>query len=533
MASNNPPRRALDGGIGSLGREELITLARAVCGQAAAFAGGHGNIHPEIYSSPPTARPGWASARSTLPASGRRTSSSTWPRSSSGTARATSVRSLLRGPHALRRRDAREAALLHAPGGGYDERAARRRAAQAHERRGRAHPDHRGREAGRGAPKGAGIRPAGPICGHRRALHGPRGLRGRGRRRRARHVREARARAQHYVERTMAGILASYNSDDTSVPEPAEPEPEAPEIPEAPDEAAGEAAPDPYAEFEAAIRREFELDAPEAPDESPAADAPAPEDAPHEGAPARGKPPPGKSISDTEPPATPSPPRTSKPPCAGRTARDVPRESNRAAFWFVIGGLRRRDARRAGAHFLLPHIYPSEPKDPATPSAPVQTAAPTPSSTLSSGSLADAHARPEVRHSGGRLQLDEAEQRAREMGGHLAVIDDAAELEAVSALAGGQGLDYLWIGFYRRDGAFYWVDNSAGVLRLGPRRALHPRQATHARELRPPDAHRFRAGSITTPATTSPPSTPPSTRRQYRLPDRIRRRPRRLTRLQL
>ena len=36
MASNNPPRRALDGGIGSLGREELITLARAVCGQAAA-----------------------------------------------------------------------------------------------------------------------------------------------------------------------------------------------------------------------------------------------------------------------------------------------------------------------------------------------------------------------------------------------------------------------------------------------------------------------------------------------------------------
>ena len=80
MASNNPPRRALDGGIGSLGREELITLARAVCGQAAAFAGGHGNIHPRIYSSPPTARPGWASARSTLPASGRRTSSSTWPR---------------------------------------------------------------------------------------------------------------------------------------------------------------------------------------------------------------------------------------------------------------------------------------------------------------------------------------------------------------------------------------------------------------------------------------------------------------------
>ena len=49
MAINNGPgqRRALGSDIGSLGREELITLARAVCGQAAAFAGGHGNIHPE------------------------------------------------------------------------------------------------------------------------------------------------------------------------------------------------------------------------------------------------------------------------------------------------------------------------------------------------------------------------------------------------------------------------------------------------------------------------------------------------------
>ena len=184
------------------------------------------------------------------------------------------------------------------------------------------------------------------------------------------------------VERTMAGILASYNSDDTSVPEPAEPEPEAPEIPEAPDEAAGEAAPDPYAEFEAAIRREFELDAPEAPDESPAADAPAPEDAPHEGAPAGGSPRRGN-------PGRYRAPRGRRAPRAHRSPRRPPegagrpRESNRAAFWFVIGNLRRRDARRAGAQFLLPHIYPSEPKGPATPSAPVQTAAPTPSSTLS------------------------------------------------------------------------------------------------------------------------------------------------------
>lgn len=49
MSGTNGPsqRRMLGAEIGSLGREELITLARAVCGQAASFAGGHGNIHPE------------------------------------------------------------------------------------------------------------------------------------------------------------------------------------------------------------------------------------------------------------------------------------------------------------------------------------------------------------------------------------------------------------------------------------------------------------------------------------------------------
>ena len=49
MSGNNVPsqRRMLGADIGLLGREELITLARAVCGQAASFSGGHGNIHPE------------------------------------------------------------------------------------------------------------------------------------------------------------------------------------------------------------------------------------------------------------------------------------------------------------------------------------------------------------------------------------------------------------------------------------------------------------------------------------------------------
>ena len=68
----------------------------------------------------------------------------------------------------------------------------------------------------------------------------------------------------------------------------------------------------------------------------------------------------------------------------------------------------------------------------------------------------------------GDYSWTEAEQLCREMGGHLAVVDGESELEYLAWLAGGQEADCLWIGFYRRDGAFHWVDNSAGYYAWAP-----------------------------------------------------------------
>ena len=470
MASNNPPRRALDGGIGSLGREELITLARAVCGQAAAFAGGHGNIHPENIFVSADGSP-WLGERAKH-APGEWTTDELeymapelfWYGEGDERADVYSVGLMLyagvtRGrlpfftrPAADMTNELRAAALRRRMNG---------EAVPI--------PTIAGEKLGAVLRKALEFDPQGRYADTVELSMALEACVGEG---------DAAARAMFGkperelsdVERTMAGILASYNSDDTSVPEPAEPEPEAPEIPEAPDEAAGEAAPDPYAEFEAAIRREFELDAPEAPDEAPAADAPAPEETPHDDAPA-GEAPAGEIPADTEPPADEEPPAHIEAP-APSGGRGTPRESNRAAFWFVIGICAAVTLAVLALNFLLPHIYPSEPKGPATPSAPVQTAAPTPSSTPSPtpSPTPTPTPTPDPRYGivAGDYSWTEAEQRAREMGGHLAVIDDAAELEAVSALAGGQGLDYLWIGFYRRDGAFYWVDNSAGYYAWAP-----------------------------------------------------------------
>ena len=306
MASNNPPRRALDGGIGSLGREELITLARAVCGQAAAFAGGHGNIHPENIFVSADGSP-WLGERAKH-APGEWTTDELeymapelfWYGEGDERADVYSVGLMLyagvtRGrlpfftrPAADMTNELRAAALRRRMNG---------EAVPI--------PTIAGEKLGAVLRKALEFDPQGRYADTVELSMALEACVGEG---------DAAARAMFGkperelsdVERTMAGILASYNSDDTSVPEPAEPEPEAPEIPEAPDEAAGEAAPDPYAEFEAAIRREFELDAPEAPDESPAADAPA-EDAPHDDAPA-GEAPAGEIPADTEPPADEEPP---------------------------------------------------------------------------------------------------------------------------------------------------------------------------------------------------------------------------------
>ena len=66
------------------------------------------------------------------------------------------------------------------------------------------------------------------------------------------------------------------------------------------------------------------------------------------------------------------------------------------------------------------------------------------------------------------MSWTEAEQRCREMGGHLAVISDAEELDTVTALAEEQGLDFLWVGFYRAEGGdIVWVNGEEGYFVWG------------------------------------------------------------------
>ena len=66
------------------------------------------------------------------------------------------------------------------------------------------------------------------------------------------------------------------------------------------------------------------------------------------------------------------------------------------------------------------------------------------------------------------MSWTEAEQRAREMGGHLAVISDEAELERVTAQAEAQGLDFVWIGLFRVNGNLQWVNpDEEGFFRWG------------------------------------------------------------------
>ena len=228
MASNNPPRRALDGGIGSLGREELITLSRAVCGQAAAFAGGHGNIHPENIFVSADGSP-WLGERAKH-APGEWTTDELeymapelfWYGEGDERADVYSVGLMLyagvtRGrlpfftrPAADMTNELRAAAL-----------------------RRRMHgeavpiPTIAGEKLGAVLRKALEFDPQGRYADTVELSMALEACVGEG---------DAAARAMFGkperelsdVERTMAGILASYNSDDTSVPEPAEPEREAP-----------------------------------------------------------------------------------------------------------------------------------------------------------------------------------------------------------------------------------------------------------------------------------------------------------------
>ncbi len=62
-------------------------------------------------------------------------------------------------------------------------------------------------------------------------------------------------------------------------------------------------------------------------------------------------------------------------------------------------------------------------------------------------------------HKGGIIAAAEADAQAK--GGHLAVIDDEDEFQRVAALAGEQGVHYVWIGLYRTDsGELAWVHST-------------------------------------------------------------------------
>ena len=112
--SNGPARRRILGAdIGTLGREELVTLARAVCGQAAAYAGGHGNIHPENIFMSADGSP-WLGGRAEHAPGEWTTDELEYMAPELFWSGALSPRRgrLQRGPAALRGRDPRAAALL-------------------------------------------------------------------------------------------------------------------------------------------------------------------------------------------------------------------------------------------------------------------------------------------------------------------------------------------------------------------------------------------------------------------------------------
>ena len=452
-------RRELGAGIGALGREELITLARAVCGQAASFAGGHGNIHPENIFMSADGSP-WLGGRAEH-APGEWTTDELeymapelfWSGELSARADVYSIGLLLyagvtRGrlpffakpasemtnelcAAALRRRMNGEAVPI---------------------------PTIAGEKLGEVLKKSLAFAPEERYADTVELSMALEPCVGEG---------DAAARAMFgkpeselsEVERTMAGILASYSAEEiASVPEP-EPEPEPVSVPEPiPEpEQEPEPAPEPVPESEPEP-------APEPVQEAEIEPAPEPE-------------------PETEP--VPESGEYSAAPPPPRPAEAGDAEKSRRGLIAVVTVLCVLAAAAAIIMTLLStRLYPAEPVPPATatPAAtpggdsgwitetpnptPSATPSPTPSPTPEPTPAPPAGSSYEIVT--GDYSWTEAEQLCREMGGTLAVIDDAAELEYIAYLADEADIDYLWIGFYRRDGNFYWVDNSAGYYAWAP-----------------------------------------------------------------
>ena len=464
MAVNNGPnqRRALGADIGALGREELITLARAVCGQAAAFPEGHGNIHPEnIYMSADGSP--WLGGRAEH-APGEWTTDELeymapelfWSGTGGARADVYSIGLLLyagvtRGrlpffarPASEMTNELRAAALRRRMNG-----------------ESVPVPTISGEVLGEVLKKCLAFDPDERYADTIELSMALEPCVGEG---------DAAAQAMFgkkeselsEVERTMAAILASYGAEDAAaVPEP-QPEPEPQTEPE----------PEPEPEPEA--RTPEPEPGTEEPTESGSGPVAPAEEAPE--APETEERPGEDRAEPGEEPAVPE----SRPK---ETLPERERKRGLPAFWFIAALCVLAAAAALIMNFVLPRVFPPEPVVPATappPSVlPAESAAPTPSATPAATPSPTPSPSPSpagpAKPEGSEYEIvtgdyswTEAEQLCREMGGHLAVIDDEDELEYIASLAEAEGLDFLWIGFYRRDGNFYWVDNSPGYYAWAP-----------------------------------------------------------------
>lgn len=485
MSGTNGPsqRRMLGAEIGSLGREELITLARAVCGQAASFAGGHGNIHPENIFMSADGSP-WLGARADH-APGEWTTDELeymapelfW--SGQGDARA-DVYSIALMLYAGVTRG-RLPFFACAAGEMTNEL---RAAALRRRMNGEAIPipTIAGDKLGEVLKKALSFAPEErytdtielsmalePCVGEGDAA--------------AMAMFGKPERELSEVERTMAGILASYSADEAAaVPEP-EPE-RAPQPEEAPEEATPDEPPPEQPEADA-----FGAQAQEEPLPDPAAETPLEEP----GEPERQEEPetvrpekenmpepeaggpvpvevPERPEGQPEPPETPpEPPKPPEEPPRKPAGRPSDREEQpKSTLWFVVGICAIVAVAALALNFILPRLHPAEPVVPATPTAgasaptPTPTATPTPTLTPTPTPTQTPQPEPTYELYVEDLSWSEAEQRCRELGGQLAVISDAEELAEITALAEARGIDFLWVGFYRSNGQLHWINGEEG-----------------------------------------------------------------------
>ena len=435
MSGNNVPsqRRMLGADIGLLGREELITLARAVCGQAASFSGGHGNIHPENIFVSADGSP-WLGGRADH-APGESTTDELeymapelfWSGALSARADVYSIGLMLYAGVTRGRLPFFACAA--------NEMTNEKRAAALRRRMNGETvpiPTIAGEKLGEVLKKCLAFAPEERYSDTIELSMALEPCVGEG---------DAAAMAMFgkseselsEVERTMAGILASYSAEEiAAVPDP-EPAPPASEP---------EPAPEPQPEPEP---------------------APAPEPVP-----------PPAPAPEPAPPAPPEPPEHEPPHGGddGDDGGDGEEPKPKTVLRLVLGICAAVMAAAVALNFILPWLHPAEPVTIPTPTAtaapsaqptatpeptlaptPTPTAEPTPSPTPELSSTYEV-----VR---GDISWTDAEQRAREMGGHLAIVDSEAELDAITAQAEQQGLDFVWIGLFRVNGNLQWVDPSA------------------------------------------------------------------------